>query len=54
MSLRPFGKMEVVGRAEIGSGSLEDLEAITEIYGHYVLTSAISFDLEVPSADKRR
>jgi phosphinothricin acetyltransferase len=38
----------------IASGSLEDLEAISEIYGHYVRTSAISFDLEVPSADVRR
>ena len=35
---------------EIGSGSLDDLEAISEIYGHYVRTSAISFDVEVPSA----
>jgi phosphinothricin acetyltransferase len=39
---------------EVASGSLEDLEAISEIYGHYVRTSAISFDLEVPSADVRR
>ena len=38
----------------IGTGSVEDLEAISEIYGHYVRTSAISFDLEVPSADWRR
>ena len=35
---------------EIVSGSLEDLEAISEIYAHYVRTSAISFDVEVPSA----
>jgi phosphinothricin acetyltransferase len=39
---------------EIGSGSLDDLEAISEIYGHYVRTSAISFDVEVPSAAWRR
>ena len=39
---------------EIASGSLEDLEAISEIYGHYVRTSAISFDLEMPSADVPR
>jgi len=38
----------------IGSGSVEDLEAISDIYGHYVRTSAISFDLEVSSADWRR
>jgi phosphinothricin acetyltransferase len=41
-------------RPPIASGSLEDLEAISEIYGHYVRTSAISFDLEVPSEDWRR
>jgi phosphinothricin acetyltransferase len=40
--------------AEIASGSLEDLEAISEIYAHYVRTSAISFDVEVPSASWRR
>jgi phosphinothricin acetyltransferase len=39
---------------EIGSGSVDDLEAISEIYGHYVRTSAISFDVEVPSAAWRR
>ena len=39
---------------EIASGSLEDLEAISEIYAHYVRTSAISFDVEVPSAVWRR
>jgi phosphinothricin acetyltransferase len=39
---------------EVASGSLEDLDAISEIYGHYVRTSAISFDLEVPSSDVRR
>ena len=38
---------------EIASGSLEDLEAISEIYGHYVRTSAISFDLDVPNAESR-
>ena len=38
---------------EVASGSLDDLEAISEIYAHYVRTSAISFDLEVPSADWR-
>jgi phosphinothricin acetyltransferase len=54
MSLRPFGKMNAVGTAVIGSGCLDDLEAISEIYAHYVRTSAISFDLEVPSADSRR
>jgi phosphinothricin acetyltransferase len=37
----------------IHPGSLEDLEAISEIYGHYVLTSAISFDLEVPNVEWR-
>ena len=40
--------------AEIASGSLEDLEAISEIYAHYVRTSAISFDVEVPSTGWRR
>lgn len=39
---------------EIASGSLDDLEAISEIYAHYVRTSAISFDIEVPSAASRR
>ncbi len=39
---------------EVASGSLDDLDAISEIYGHYVRTSAISFDLEVPSAAWRR
>ena len=39
---------------EIASGSLDDLEAISEIYAHYVRTSAISFDVEVPSAAWRR
>ena len=38
---------------EVASGALEDLEAISEIYGHYVRTSAISFDLEVPGAESR-
>ena len=38
----------------IGSGSPDDLEAISEIYAHYVRTSAISFDVEVPSATWRR
>ena len=38
----------------IGSGSLDDLEAISEIFAHYVRTSAISFDVEVPSAAWRR
>ena len=38
---------------EVASGSLDDLAAISEIYAHYVRTSAISFDLEVPSADWR-
>jgi phosphinothricin acetyltransferase len=38
----------------IGTGSVEDLGAISEIYGHYVRTSAISFDLDMPSADWRR
>ena len=39
---------------EIASGSLHDLEAISEIYARYVRTSAISFDVEVPSAAWRR
>jgi phosphinothricin acetyltransferase len=39
---------------EIASGSLDDLEAISKIYAHYVRTSAISFDVEVPSAAWRR
>jgi phosphinothricin acetyltransferase len=39
---------------DIASGSLEDLDAISEIYAHYVRTSAISFDVEVPSAAWRR
>jgi phosphinothricin acetyltransferase len=39
---------------EIASGSLNDLEAISEIYAHYVRTSAISFDVEVPSSTWRR
>ena len=39
---------------EIASGSLDDLEAISEIYAHYVRTSAISFDVDVPSAAWRR
>jgi phosphinothricin acetyltransferase len=43
-----------VADVELGSGSVEDLEAISEIYGHYVRTSAISFDLEAPSASWRR
>src|SRR5262245_7752626 len=38
----------------IASGSLDDLEAISEIYAHYVRTSAISFDVEVPSGAWRR
>jgi phosphinothricin acetyltransferase len=51
--MRSFGKM---GRmtVRIASGSLHDLEAISEIYAHYVRTSAISFDVEVPSAAWRR
>ena len=38
----------------VAPGSLEDLGAISEIYGHYVRTSAISFDLEAPSVEWRR
>ena len=51
--MRPFGNM---GRMTvgIGSASLDDLEATSEIYAHYVRTSAISFDVEVPSAAWRR
>jgi phosphinothricin acetyltransferase len=51
--MRSFGKM---GRMAVGiaSGSIDDLEAISEIYAHYVRTSAISFDVEVPSAAWRR
>jgi phosphinothricin acetyltransferase len=41
-------------RLPIGSATVEDLEAISDIYAHYVRTSAISFDLEVPSEDWRR
>jgi phosphinothricin acetyltransferase len=48
-----FGKM-VRMTVGIAFGSLDDLEAISEIYGHYVRTSAISFDVEVPSAAWRR
>jgi phosphinothricin acetyltransferase len=38
----------------IGPGSLDDLDAISEIYEHYVRTTAISFDVEVPTAAWRR
>ena len=51
--MRSFGKM---GRMTVGiaTGSLDDLEAISEIYAHFVRTSAISFDVEPPSAAWRR
>ncbi|HET7928894.1 MAG TPA: GNAT family N-acetyltransferase [Actinomycetota bacterium] len=51
--MRSWGYM-VHMTVEIGSGSPDDLEAISEIYAHYVRTSAISFDVEVPSAAWRR
>lgn len=51
--MRSFGEDGRM-RVEIASGSLDDLEPISEIYGHYVRTSAISFDVEVPSAAWRR
>jgi len=38
----------------IAPGSTADLEAISGIYDHYVLTTAISFDLEPPTVAWRR
>lgn len=39
---------------EIRSARPDDLPALTEIYNHYVRTSAITFDLEPVSLDSRR
>lgn len=38
----------------IAAGSLEDLEAINEIYNHYVVSSAATFDLEPRTKEWRR
>jgi phosphinothricin acetyltransferase len=40
--------------APIAPGSTADLETISEIYDHYVRTTAISFDLEPPTTAWRR
>jgi phosphinothricin acetyltransferase len=40
--------------APIAPGSTADLGAISEIYDHYVRTTAISFDLEPPTSAWRR
>lgn len=44
----------VRAHAEITPGSFDDLGAISEIYDHYVRTTAISFDLEPPTTAWRR
>ncbi len=41
-------------RVGIDPGSAADLDAISEIYDHYVRTTAISFDLEPPTSAWRR
>lgn len=38
----------------IGPGSVSDLAAISEIYDHYVVTTAATFDVEPPSSAWRR
>lgn len=38
----------------IRSATLDDLEALTEIYNHYVIHSAITFDLHPFTASERR
>jgi phosphinothricin acetyltransferase len=40
--------------AAIRPARLDDLQAITEIYNHYVVNTAITFDLEPFTADDRR
>jgi phosphinothricin acetyltransferase len=43
-----------VGRIRIAPATADDLEAINEIYNHYVRTTAITFDLEPKMMDWRR
>lgn len=38
----------------ITAGTAEDLEAINELYNHYILTTAITFDLQPRSTQWRR
>ncbi len=42
------------GPMEIAAGTLDDLDAIAEIYHHYVLTTAISFEVEPRTMDAWR
>ena len=39
---------------EIRPAVLDDLPALTELYNHYIATTAITFDLEPWTVDERR
>ena len=41
-------------RSEVAAGSIDDLDGIAEIYHHYVLTTAISFEIEPRTKDAWR
>lgn len=43
-----------MGEQTIRPATLEDLEALTEIYNHYIVHSAITFDLQPFTAAERR
>src|SRR5512145_58268 len=38
----------------VRSATLDDLQALTDIYNHYIVNTAITFDLQTFTADTRR